>query len=199
MEGIGGMGGMEAVGGLVGHKIDWSSYKILKINILLFYTMNKTPDMCDIIGFMHEYQAKNNVIKQCITNAQYLYDSIKHSNWSSNVIPKAVIVIYDIPDKNEVHYAIHMVVQWKNKILEPSYEYAHLQNTQYLDNIDNVMKSIKLNNPEFSKDFAAGIITNYLRFVKYAEQIEAGKFLVDREYYDIQADYVEAKIAKRAT
>jgi hypothetical protein len=156
--------------------------------------MNKTPDMCDIIGLMHQYQAKNNITKQCITNAQYIYDSIKHSNWSSNVTPKAVIVVYTIPEKNEVYFAVHMVIQWKNKLLEPSHEFGHLQKTEYFDNINNVIQKMHLISPGFNRDLAADLISKYLKFVKYAEQIEAGCFLVDREYYDLQANYVEAGI-----
>jgi hypothetical protein len=157
--------------------------------------MNTLPDMSDIMGFMHEFQSKNNIKKQCITNAKFLYDSIQHSNWGFNKAnPKAVIVVYNIPDKNEIIYAVHMVVQYKNKLLEPSYEYGHLKNTQYYDNINNVIKQMKLINPEFNREFVAGLISTYLEFVKYAEQIQAGKFLVDRKYYDLQADYIEEKI-----
>ena len=156
--------------------------------------MNKTPDMCDIIGFMHEYQAKNNIKKQCITNAQYLYDSIKHSNWPNKVTPKAVIVVYNIPDNNETYYAVHMVVQWEKKLIEPSHEWGHIQNTEYYDNIYNVVKTMNSIGPGFNKVDAATLISTYLKFVKYAEQIEAGKFLVDRKYYDLQADYVEERI-----
>ena len=156
--------------------------------------MNKTPDMCDIIRLMHEYQAKNNVTKQCITNAQYIYDSIKHSNWSSKVTPKAVIVVYTVSEKNETYFAVHMVIQYKNKLLEPSYEFGHLQKTEYFDNINNVIRKMHLISPGFNRDFATDLISKYLKFVKYAEQIEAGSFLVDREYYDLQADYVEAGI-----
>lgn len=158
--------------------------------------MNSYTNICDIIRLMHEYQANHNVSKQCITNTQYLYDSIKHSNWKNKVTPKAVIVVYNIPEKNETCYAVHLAVQWKDKILEPSYEYAHIQSSYYYDNINNVIKTMKLNQPGFNRDFASSLISKYLLFVKYAEQIEAGEFLVDREYYDLQADYVEEGVTK---
>jgi hypothetical protein len=156
--------------------------------------MNTSPDMSDIIGLMHEYQAKNNVTNQCITNTQYLYDSILHSNWPNKVIPKAVVVVYTIPEKNEAHCVVHMVVQWKDKLLEPSYQFGHLQKTYYFDNINNAIKALNSISPGFTREDANTLISKYLKFIKYAEQIQAGAFLVDREYYDLQADYVEGKL-----
>jgi hypothetical protein len=154
--------------------------------------MNKAPDMCDIIELMHEYQAKNNITNQCITNTQYLYDSILHSKWLSKVTPKAVIVVYTIPEKNEIYCVVHMAVQMGDKLLEPSYEFGRLQNTNYFSNINNAIKALNSFRPGFSKEDATTLISKFVKFVKFAEQIEAGKFLVDRKYYDLQADYVEA-------
>ena len=48
----------------------------------------------DIILSMREYQKENNVKNQCVTNAQYLYDTIK-INSNSNVKTKAVLVFSD--------------------------------------------------------------------------------------------------------
>ena len=46
----------------------------------------------NIILSMREFQEKNSIKKQCITNAQYLYDIIK-MNSSNDVKVKAVIVV----------------------------------------------------------------------------------------------------------
>jgi hypothetical protein len=46
-----------------------------------------------VLNLMYEYQEKHNIKKECITNAQYLYDTLRFSKVSVKVVPKYVICI----------------------------------------------------------------------------------------------------------
>jgi hypothetical protein len=97
-----------------------------------------------IIRSMREFQEKNGIKKQCVTNAQYLYDCIKINHSSANVKVKALMVI-STDDYAETctcvsgHLAIILVDD--ETLIDPSYDVFSLKNKSYFDNIKDLMDS----------------------------------------------------------
>ena len=89
---------------------------------------------------MREYQKKNNITRQCVTNAQSLCDIIKN-NSTSNAKTKAVFVVAENNEEDaNIIVSGHLVVELDDEtILEPSYDIFCLQNKSYLDNIKDVV------------------------------------------------------------
>ncbi len=147
-----------------------------------------------IILLMKEYQKKNNIKSQCITNSQYLYDFIKQNYPEKKIIAKPVIVICNNDTENYSKCIVHMVIydEETKTIYEPSHEIDILPNTHYFDSIHSIRKSVR-NLPKKSMLY---IIPNFLEFITYAERINNRELVIaDREFYDKQADYIE-KILK---
>ena len=108
------------------------------------YNNNLLGMISDIVRFMREFQEQNCIIKQCITNAQYLYDFIK-TNGIINVKVKAVIVISNNYDKISIIVGGHLVVVLDDKhIIDPSNEIFTLKDKSYFDNIKDFTNNFNL-------------------------------------------------------
>ena len=160
------------------------------------YNNNLLGMISDIVRFMREFQEQNCIIKQCITNAQYLYDFIK-TNGIINVKVKAVIVISNNYDKISIIVGGYLVVVLDDKhIIDPSNEIFTLKDKSYFDNIKDFTNNFNLetSNQENNRELIKQTIHTFLRFYKIAEQINNGELIItDKEFYNNQADYIEKK------
>lgn len=163
-----------------------------------------------IVQTMHEYQRKHDIKKQCITNTQYLYDSIRASFPSLNVKVKAIIGfrnnddVVAVNEKNkkkyinrETHTIVHMVVLIDNKkIFDPSAEINDMKDLQYVGfDFQKLIKTLR--ELGMTEDMVKKLIKDYMTFFGYENQMNNGKTLiVDRQYYNNQADYVEEVMSK---
>ena len=147
--------------------------------------------LANIVLLMREYQKKHNIKKLCVTNCQYLYDTFKENCPLNNIKVKAVIGI-SLNDDRTIVYAGHVVVEVDEEfIIEPSYEVYSMHNIEYFDNIKQLMNAFAFPNKNDMKD----AIKEFICFTKIADTINNGKYIVmNKEYYDNQADYVEEKI-----
>lgn len=145
------------------------------------------PHFEEIVSVMHEYQKTNNITKMCLTNVQYLYDSMN----SSGIKVKPIAVIVLIPDKeNEIlRICNHVVLKYNNKIVEPSYEIGSLENTLYYEDYSKLPEYLKNDRETIKKT-----LKNHIDFINYTKRMETGDFIItDKDYYNKQADYVEKK------
>jgi len=160
--------------------------------------MEHTILIANIILSMREYQKENNIKKQCVTNAQFLYDTIK-VNSIRNVKTKAVFVY---SDNNEEDTAIivggHLVVELDDEtIIEPSYEIFCLKNKSYFDNIKDLVNIFDNKVELKTKIDIKKLICEHIHFMKISEQMNNGELIItDKEHYNKQADYIEKLYSK---
>jgi len=155
--------------------------------------MNKSIWISNIILSMREFQEKNCIKKQCITNAQYLYDCIKQ-NGNNNVKAKAVFAFSNDDETGTVIFvAGHLVVVLDDElIIDPSYDIFCLKNILYFDNIKDLIDSFDDKDTLKTKIDIKTLIYEHIKFTKFAEQINNDELLItDRKFYDDQADYIE--------
>jgi hypothetical protein len=164
----------------------------------------------NIILSMREFQAKNNIKNQCVTNTQYLYDVIR-KNTTNNVKVKAVIVASSNNETN-TFFCVggHLVVELSGPdeliTIEPSYDVFSLKDKSYFDNIKDFTNMFKDSNNNYDYDKEQKIIVtdlieqsirHFIKFKKLAEQINNGELLIcDKEFYNNQADYIETLLNK---
>lgn len=162
--------------------------------------------MSNIILSMREYQKENNITRQCVANAQYLYDTIK-MNYSfsfNNIKTKAVIVFSNNnEEQTQKIVAGHLVIELDDGLLiEPSYDVFSLKNKSYFDNIKDLLNTFD-NKDEFKTNIKTKkLIYDHINFVKISEQINNGELLIAHdkdkwEHYNKQADYVEKIYTKK--
>ena len=155
----------------------------------------------NIIVSMREYQKENIITKQCITNAQFIYDIIKF-NSTNDVKTKSVIVFSNDKETNSVTLVgghLVIILDDDNDVIDPSYEVFSLKNKLYFDNIDNFMSYFNEDDKITlkSKLNIKKVISDYLKFIKISEQINNGKFIItNKEFYNKQANYIENKYSK---
>ena len=153
----------------------------------------------NIILSMREFQEKNGIKKQCITNAQYLYDIIK-VNSSNDVKVKAVIVVSSDKDTGTlVIVGGHLVVILDDDetVFDPSYETFCLKNKSYFDNIKDVMDAFDDKEMLNAKIDMKETVRQHINFMKYADEINRGECLVtEKKFYNDQADYIEKLYSK---
>ena len=148
--------------------------------------------LANIVLYMREYQKMHNIKKQCVTNCQYLYDNLKANFPLNDIKVKAVIGISSKKDiDTTILYAGHVVVVVDEEfIFEPSYEVYSIDNIEYFDNIKKFTNSVSNLNNNSKKH----VIKEFIDFKKIADSINNGEALVEKEYYNKQADYVQDKL-----
>ena len=146
-----------------------------------------------VLNGMYKYQKNNNITKQCITNSMYLRDTLIANGIHSKV--NAVMAVWANND-NELYNCVHMVVEYNDFVLDPSYE-IHIKDACYYDQIKLVMEMYKDNNLKLSEEQIKELITKHIKMIKTAERINKGECLVvDKDYYHSQADDVEKYVKK---
>jgi len=154
----------------------------------------------NIVLSMREFQKNKGIKKQCVTNAQYLYDIIK-MNSIDNVKAKAVFVFSCDDDTNTlVFVGGHLVVMLEDgTMIDPSYDIFCLKDKSYFDNIKDLMDMFNENSKMILKSGVdiKQIVRDHIHFIKLAEQINNGKHtFTTKKFYDDQADYIEKKYSR---
>ena len=155
------------------------------------------PHIVDICTTMLVFQENNSIQNECITNVQYLYDSIKMSTNIKNVVVKAFMVTSLDSDDNLTFVSGHLVIELDNRIIDPSYDVCVLlKNKRYFDNIKNLLDNFNSDSKaQFIKKYKHAF-DNFLKFVKIADKINSGDCMVhDKVFYNAQADYVDKMIS----
>jgi hypothetical protein len=146
----------------------------------------------EVIKLMHQYQKNHNIENECMTNVQYLYDRIKSSPIGRMPIKvMAVICVSSCQDKMLV-ISGHLVLSYNNEIneiIDPSYEVYSFKNKEYYATIEDFMNNM----PHIYSINAEYVIKRHIKFLDIAKKINEGKLMMlDYEYYNQQADYVES-------
>lgn len=154
--------------------------------------MGFMEDALNTLDKMYEYQKKNDIKRQCITNAQYFRDYLFYSG-----IPVKTAPMFVLFEENGVHMGVgvHMVVVWKDALLDPSYEYAS-KNAKYFATYKELLSHVNSQNPDGldDKENCKIILKEFLEFVDFAKKQNQGEIMVgSKEYYYAQANYVEGK------
>ena len=151
--------------------------------------------MYAVISCMHKFQQERGVKDQCVTNTQFLYDTIKH-NYEVDVKARACVVLSQDIKNKELKVIIHLVLTVKDQIIDSSYDVFSLEDKHYYFNIASFSKAIKdITLPfEFQKKY----LTIFLKFLDFAKKINEGQLIItDKQHYTDQADFVEAASGNR--
>lgn len=142
----------------------------------------------EMINAMHEFQRKHEIKKQCMTNCQYLRDSLIASGLAEVKVKVVYAIGSRLKTKDFVVVEGHLVVETPGGLLDPSYEIASLDQLSYYDNIYNLKKD----NPNIPYENIKRMIEENIKFHSYAETINNNKIIVaDKDVYNRQADYVQ--------
>lgn len=145
---------------------------------------------------MMEFQKTNGIVKQCVTNTQYLYDSIK-ANCPGGTLMKAeaCIVVAEYPEIKTIELINHIALRFEDRILDPSYEVYSKENKSYYTTIADLMGAVEdgyFEKVEGGQSLFRETVSNHVHFLGLAKAINDGGLLVcDKEFYYAQADYVE--------
>ena len=152
--------------------------------------MQNQPTIYQILKCMSEYQRKNNITKQCITNCMYVYDCIHSSGMT--VKAQAVIAILNDKYARGICSGHIVLVSPNGKIIDPSHEITSHDNVIYFNTITELKKEVDIP-PELCKE----IIKDVINFTAIAEQMNSGKCVIANEtHYNKQADYVEEHLQR---
>ncbi len=158
------------------------------------------PGLSKIIELMLEFQKANGIVKQCVTNTQYLYDCVKANISETLVKAQACIVVVEHPEIKTIEFINHVTLRFQDgTVLDPSYEVYSKENKSYYATIAELMDVVE---PGYFEKVDGGqslfreMVSNHIEFVGMARRINDGGCLVtNREFYHAQADYVEANFS----
>jgi hypothetical protein len=151
----------------------------------------ETPFLAEIILEMREYQRVNNIKEKCITNTQYLHTTMKKLGVANSFKAEAVITAsYDKDNNVTKLFAGHIVLTLDNTVMiDPSYEIFSLKDKKYFYTIKEFIDYVNLYTEEDRSHFnIKKIIKHYMRFRFYADEINRGNFVSDKQYYE-ELDY----------
>ena len=137
------------------------------------------------ILLMHSFQEENKVKGKCVDNALYLHARLKTIGVHTKF--KAVIAV-SIEERRVC--AGHIVLEGPGLLFEASHCEASMQNVKYFDNFSKFLSC----KPD--KSLTKDVLNMFIHFSKIAERLNDGAFLVDRDYYDKQADYLEKNLGR---
>jgi hypothetical protein len=151
---------------------------------------NSTFQINKLTVAMFEYQKTNNIVKQCVTNTQILYDFILANFPELEPKPVAVICYYSDPDNDTGIFLNHVVLQIKNvEILEPSYEVFIKPNVRYFKDINHCIKCFPDRNNH--KHFIQELLTKHLGFINITSKMINGELMVvSLAYYHDIHNYI---------
>ena len=140
-----------------------------------------------ILHAMRTYQMQHTITRMCITNTQFYLDCVKQNHPELRAKALAVIVLAE--DKA----VVHLVVKIGNKIIDPSYDINSLNDALYFNSYVTFKKASKslpivYENENDEKWF----LNAFMEFIDFAREMNNGQLLVvNKEYYDAQADYIK--------
>lgn len=137
---------------------------------------------------MLAYQKKHKVVNNCMTNAQFYYDCVKHNHPELNPKVQAVIAM------TNTAASIHLIVRIGDEVVDPSYEIVSSGPVKYYESYGDFKKVGRLSRVVdengVEKDDKWWLQT-FLKFLVHAEKMNGGELrIVDKAFYDSQADWV---------
>ena len=158
------------------------------------------PGIKTVVDLMLEFQKANGIVKQCVTNTQYLYDVMK-----ANLPPQipiraeACVVIVEHPEIGTIEFISHLALSFEDRVIDSSYEIYSKENKSYYTTIADLMNVVEhgyFEKKEGGQSLLREIVSNHIDFVGMAKRINDGGLLVcDKEFYNAQADYVERRFS----
>lgn len=140
--------------------------------------------MNEFLERIYEYQKIKNIKNECVTNAQILYQYINTNNLGSCSC-NAVVAVSNI-NANELNICCpHFVVEFNNKIIDPSFEINVLQNhiyykdySKFIENTFGIGYTGEYSKKKYEKMF--------IKFQKLATKINKTKKLnrLNTEYFE---------------
>jgi hypothetical protein len=138
---------------------------------------------------MRKYQDENGINGRCVDNVQTYYDILK-PYLKDKIKVKAVFVVIVDTIKKVLITATHLIILFDDTIVEPSYEYSKIKDTEYYDTIAN-FKERCFKCDDLKKIYKERI-TTFLKFVKIADEMNQGIFrITDKAYYHNQLNFIE--------
>lgn len=153
--------------------------------------MDRSKLLGHIIVAMREYQKQNNIEKQCITNVQFVFDMIKKMELIGDVKAQAAIIIS--PSETRMIAGHVTLLLEDGSIVEPSYDMFRLKDAMYFSNIKEFLSQVENKEDEDAKLKMKEILHMHLMFIKIAEQMNNGEFVIsnDESFYINQMDHIE--------
>jgi hypothetical protein len=152
--------------------------------------------LTNILLSMREYQKQNEIKSKCVDNCQFTRDVLT-PYFGNRIQVKPVIVLHNEVEGSTA-ICIHLVIQFDDTIIEPSYEYFKIKDKHYIDNLihlTEIMKSNCVDNCQFTRDFKKMYkenVENFIKFIKIADEMNKGIFkITDKKYYDNQINFIE--------
>lgn len=153
----------------------------------------------DVLKYMLFYQSNNNVKGCCIQNCQYFYDMARVNCSNVQLIPKAVIVVYNTTINGVEGTAchVHMILEDQDgKIIDPSYEVHSLHPKLYFTSVKKLTDCLKKNQEHTParETIIKTAISAYLKFLDYEKRIlnPHASTQSNEEIYNSQAAFIRS-------
>jgi len=154
--------------------------------------MTEIANANKLINDMLDFQKKNNIKDQCVTNSQVLYDMMKeNTNLNVKVIP--VIVDSYANGYYEICCGHLVVVIDEVEILESSYDILLMPERNYYKSIKEYLDKNNTNYIYKNKENLKELVEEFIDFTKIAEQMNKGKGFVNKKYFYPLTDYIMKK------
>ena len=143
-----------------------------------------------IVKHMLDFQSKNLIKNECMTNVQYLYDQIKMRTNIKCIVKPVMVIRFDGDNINFCHG--HFVIEIDGEIIDPSYDVSILKNKHYFYTIKDLIDSFDKNaRTQFIEKCKHGF-NQFLAFIKIANKMNKGIFNISNKvFYNSQADYID--------
>jgi hypothetical protein len=145
----------------------------------------------NLLRLMHKYQEENNVKAMCLTNCQFFLDCMRASGLNAKAV--AVLALDCAKDHSVAITTVHMVIETKDGVVDPSWEHSKNENLQYVKTL-SCLDWTGCENKEIEGMSRRELVETFIEFIKYAETMnnDEDTFLItDKAYYNAQADYCE--------
>ena len=144
--------------------------------------------LVQLLKKINELQKQLNIVGECLTNAQFVYQYIQNNQLGKCYL-RAVIVVININENKKVVCCPHFVVEFENKIIDPSFEYNKYENAIYYTNYNKFIEAEfnfqdKIYIGEYTK---MKYINNFLKFYKLEIEVNLTNKIkrLNEEYFDI--------------
>lgn len=153
-------------------------------------------NLTDVVFRMHDFQKLKDIKNQCITNSQFIYDTVKKSGFDSAKVTPSIVLHESLLNDGtiELHINTHILVLLNDTIIESSYDVASLKNKKYYFTYAEMCNGIKLYKHVQLKEIKIKemILEQFLAYLNISKRMNSGEILVaDKEYYHEQADFLE--------
>jgi hypothetical protein len=143
-----------------------------------------TDTIDTIVNDMYDYQKKNNISAECLTNCQSLLDILRNSG-VNNIESCACICVGDEGGKKKIIKKHMVLVLDSGRVIDSSFEVSSLENQRYYETYSAYQKE---GYPSFEKDD----IHQFIHFIDVSKKMNEGEFCrgENLDYYNKQLDYI---------